>query len=262
MKVFISWSGDRSRAVAELLDSWLRCVIQALRPWISTRDIDRGALWLGEINDHLKDTTTGIVCLTQENKNRPWILFETGALARGLSSNRVCTFLIDLKPSDLVDPLAQFNHTLPNREGLHSLVRTLNSSLGAQSLDPRILDDVFATYWPKFETDFATVLKKHTAETNQVPRPSEDILSEILENTRQLGARVRTMERTLPSTQDSMEREASPARVQRLIKLMMSEGMDSNAVMKELGRLGVPFQPGLKAYTDCLAEAVSKNSPS
>src|SRR5690349_13640049 len=116
MKVFISWSGARSRAVAELLNDWLKCVLQALRPWLSTQDIDRGALWFTEIHGQLNDTSIGIVCLTQENKNRPWILFESGALAKGLSTSRVCTLLIDLEPSDLDDPLAQFNHTFPRKD--------------------------------------------------------------------------------------------------------------------------------------------------
>jgi hypothetical protein len=68
MKVFLSWSGSRSKEVANLLSEWLCCVIQAARPWISTRDLDRGSLWFGEINDQLKDTSVGIICLTQENK--------------------------------------------------------------------------------------------------------------------------------------------------------------------------------------------------
>ena len=76
MKVFLSWSGERSRLVATLLDEWLRCVLQAIRPWISTKDIDRGSLWFSEIQDQLQDVTTGIICLTQENKEKPWILFE------------------------------------------------------------------------------------------------------------------------------------------------------------------------------------------
>ena len=139
MKVFLSWSGDRSRKVANLLSDWLCCVIQASRPWISTRDLDRGSLWFGEINDQLKDTTVGIICLTQENENRPWILFEAGALAKGLSTARVCTFLIDLVSKDIEDPLAQFNHTFPNRDSVLGLIRTLNGTLGNSSLDPRIV---------------------------------------------------------------------------------------------------------------------------
>jgi hypothetical protein len=61
MKIFVSWSGRRSKAVAELMSDWLKCVIQASQPWISTRDIDRGAIWFSEINDKLKDVSVGIV---------------------------------------------------------------------------------------------------------------------------------------------------------------------------------------------------------
>jgi hypothetical protein len=194
MKVFLSWSGTRSKATAELLSEWLKCVIQAIRPWISSRDIDRGALWFSQISDQLNDSSIGIVCLTQENKNKPWILFEVGALAKGLSQNRVCTFLIDLKSTDLEDPLAQFNHTFPTKASMSGLVRTLNSSLKENSLEERVLNNIFETYWPQFEQEFAAILTS-TPET-EVPegRSEQSILMEILETTRGLNTRVRKLE--------------------------------------------------------------------
>jgi hypothetical protein len=123
MKVFISWSKSLSKECAEILSDWIKCTLQASEPWISSKDIDKGSLWFNEINDQLKDTKVGIVCLTKENKDNPWILFESGALAKGLSVNRVCTFLIDLSPADLANPLAQFNHTIPDQDGMKSLLR-------------------------------------------------------------------------------------------------------------------------------------------
>ena len=194
MKVFLSWSGNRSKAVAELLSEWLSCVIQAVRPWISTRDLDRGALWFGEINDQLQETTIGIICLTQENRARPWILFEAGALAKGLSTSRVCTFLIDLDPRDVEDPLAQFNHTLPTKEGFHSLVKTLNSALGSNGLDIRTLDQVFETYWPQLEDRFSFTLHQTVSAEPAKPRDKEDILGEILENTRLMSVKIINLE--------------------------------------------------------------------
>ena len=194
MKVFLSWSGTRSREIANLLSDWLCCVIQASRPWVSSRDLDRGSLWFGEINDQLKDTSVGIICLTQENKNRPWILFEAGALAKGLSTARVCTLLIDLEPKDIEDPLAQFNHTFPTKESVLGLVRTLNGTLGSASLDIRILEQVFNTYWPQFESRFKEILATTESIGPSKPRPKEDVLGEILENTRVLGTRIRKLE--------------------------------------------------------------------
>ena len=224
MKVFISWSGARSRAAAELLSEWVKCVLQATRPWISTRDVDRGALWFSEINDQLKDTTVGIVCLTQENKHKPWILFETGALAKGLSSNRVCTFLVDLSPADLEDPLAQFNHTHPDREGVGALVRTLNGCLGTLGLDERILNQVLDTYWDQFDEKFKALIKQHPIDHKPEPRSEKSLLSEILENTRSVNSRLRQLE---------IRREDDVA---RFVRDFVPSEPQSRRVMHEIAR--------------------------
>ncbi|SSB97758.1 TIR domain-containing protein [Pseudomonas sp. 43mfcvi1.1] len=194
MKVFVSWSGQRSKVVAELISDWIKCVLQASQPWISTRDIDKGAIWFSEISDQLKDTAAGIVCLTQENKNKPWILFETGALAKGLSTNRVCTFLIDLQSSEIEDPLAQFNHTFPERTSMWGLTCSLNACLDQNRLDERILRQVFDTYWPQFDQKFKEAIKNTPQAENVEPRSEQSILAEILSNTRSLSSRVRELE--------------------------------------------------------------------
>ena len=235
MNVFLSWSGQRSKEVASLISDWLCCVIQASRPWISSRDLDRGSLWFGEINDQLKDTTVGIICLTQENKARPWILFEAGALAKGLSTSRVCTFLIDLEPKDIEDPLAQFNHTFPNRESVLGLVKTLNSSLGQSGLDIRILEQVFSTYWPQFEERFQIALKGKEAHVHSKPRPKEDVLGEILENTRTLNSRIRRLEaeNELYRNKEMIEVNSDARLIQA--KQMIMAGLPLDYVVDKLG---------------------------
>ncbi|MDB6154771.1 MAG: hypothetical protein JWL90_3224 [Chthoniobacteraceae bacterium] len=195
MKVFLSWSGNRSKAIAEVLDTWIKCVIQAVTPWISTKNIDRGSIWFSEISDQLADTKLGIICLTQENKNKPWILFEAGALAKGLNSNRVCTILIDLKPSDIIaNPLSQFNHTTPDKDGIWQLVQTINSVLGDKALSPTVLERVFETYWPQFEEKFKAVLESVPYLADETPQPKEALLEEILTTMRGLERQVRQLE--------------------------------------------------------------------
>lgn len=240
MKVFLSWSGNRSREIANLLSDWLCCVIQASRPWISTRDLDRGSLWFGEINDQLKDTTVGIICLTQENKSRPWILFEAGALAKGLSTARVCTLLVDLEPKDIEDPLAQFNHTFPTRESILGLVRTLNGTLGAAGLDMRVLEQVFNTYWPQFESRFKEVLASTESAGPSKPRPKEDVLGEILENTRMLSSRIRKLEyeteRASERVRAHPEYDMSPSDLREEIRALTVAGAPPELILERLRR--------------------------
>lgn len=142
MKVFISWAGEKSKKVAILLEEWIKMVIQASEPWLST-NIQSGSLWFQELNEQLKEVTIGVVCVTAENREKPWILFEAGALAKGLTTTRVCTLLIDLKNEDIQQPLAQFNHTYPTKEGMVKLMTTINNHQEKNSLPHHILLKVF-----------------------------------------------------------------------------------------------------------------------
>ena len=96
MKVFLSWSGEKSQAVAEQLRHWIPCVIQTLEPWMSKHDIRAGMRWANELGGRLSETKFGIVCLTKSNTSAPWILFEAGALAKTVDETYVCPYLVDL----------------------------------------------------------------------------------------------------------------------------------------------------------------------
>jgi hypothetical protein len=109
MKIFISWSGDKSKEIAEFLKNWIEQIIQAAEPWISV-DIEKGKRWNSEISDKLENSKVGIFCITKENLNSPWILFEAGAISKS-SDSYVCTFLIDINPTDLTGPLSLFQAT-------------------------------------------------------------------------------------------------------------------------------------------------------
>jgi hypothetical protein len=196
MKVFISWSKSLSQECAEILQEWIKCTLQASQPWMSSQDLDKGTVWFNEINTQLSDTTIGIVCLTQENKNNPWILFEAGALAKGLTDKRVYTLLIDLKPSDIEPPLSQFNHTSPTKADMKKLLISINKQLGDNGLEDKILNQVFETYWPQFYDRFKKAIKEHPPgeDVKDNLRTPDDMLLEILNTTRHLDKRIRHVE--------------------------------------------------------------------
>ncbi len=195
MNVFISWSGERSHAVALVLHDWVMAVIQAAKPWISSTDIDRGAMWMSDINIRLHDSSVGIFCLTRENKNAPWILFEAGAIAKGMPTNRICTLLIDLEPTEITGPLGQFNHTRCNKGDIFKLAQTLNYALNDKRLEDAQLLKAFEAHWPAFDHDFAQALKATPDNTPAAPAPStDDVLAEILSTVRALSKRVNSLE--------------------------------------------------------------------
>ncbi|HEX8265309.1 MAG TPA: hypothetical protein VF596_07770 [Pyrinomonadaceae bacterium] len=59
MKIFISWSGERSHQVAQALFSWLPKVIQTIEPFLSSENIESGSRWHTEIASQLESTNFG-----------------------------------------------------------------------------------------------------------------------------------------------------------------------------------------------------------
>lgn len=153
MEVFLSWSKPRSKEVALVLRPWLQSVVQALRPWMSETDIDRGSRGLQEIAEHLSRAEFGIICVTPENKDEPWLLFEAGALSKSVDRARVCPVLFDLEPHDLTGPLSQFQAARFERDDMLALVRSINETWDEQDmrLATSLLDESFEERWPRLE---------------------------------------------------------------------------------------------------------------
>lgn len=200
MRVFLSWSGERSGQVAAALRVWLTDVLHALDPWISSEDIDKGAQWNLQLAEGLQSTSVGIVCLTPENLNAPWILFESGALARSVHASRVCTYLLELRPTDIHGPLASFQATEANRTDTLRLLRMLNGQLGEHARPDDQLSRAFEKWWPEFEGALVTIrLKRPSA---PVARPERELLEDILRS-------VRRQERSSADVERSWRQEYS-----------------------------------------------------
>jgi hypothetical protein len=182
--VFISWSGDRSKVIADGLYEWLPMVVQSVKPWMSSHSIDKGSRGALEMAKALDGTRVGITCLTPENLAEPWILYEAGCLSKTIDdSTRLCTYLLGgLKNRDIEQPLAQFQHTSPTETDTRFLVQTINKAVGGdEPLTEKTLDAVFKQFWP--------ILKNHLDAFPSAPQPltkrsTDDMIAEILEFTR------------------------------------------------------------------------------
>lgn len=192
MKVFLSWSKPRSQRVAELLNNWIPCVLQSVETWFSSQNIEDGELWFNSIQGQVAEIINGVICLTKENVNEPWILFEAGGLAKGLEKSRIYILLIDLSSNDiLLSPLSAFNHTKPTEDGIRKLMHVINGRT-VKPISPSVVDQVFNKFWPDFETKFnqiiATTEPVNEGNQEQVEvgndKDIQRLLEEILKNVR------------------------------------------------------------------------------
>lgn len=188
MKVFISWSGNLSLKVALVFRDWLPSVIQSIEPYVSSEDIDKGARWSTDIAKELENSTFGILCVTRENLEAPWLSFEAGALSKTMEKTFVTPFLFDIKRSEVQGPILQFQSTIFEKDDIKKMVKTLNKACGEGGIADNRLDTTFDVWYPRLE-DSLNRLKNAESENNETQEtedltPSVAILEEILELTR------------------------------------------------------------------------------
>jgi len=168
MRIFVGWSGRRSRQIAEALRGWLPQVLQAADPWTSSVDLAAGPKWVRQIEYELRETRAGIVCLTPENLQAPWLLVGTGALwARG---SVIIPYLLDFAPTELTGPLARFQAVQAGREGTWQLVQTLNRMLDERSVSPQVLTEAFDRAWPTLESRVEGALETRPTAISKPPK--------------------------------------------------------------------------------------------
>jgi hypothetical protein len=186
MKVFISWSGETSKNIAEILRQWLPSVIQVVKPYYSPDDIAKGARWSTEIAIELDESKIGLICLTKDNLSSPWIMFEAGALSKNIDSSKVCPILFGVEPSDIKGPLVQFQAAKFTKEEVKRVVRMMNLELGENSLVSEVFENVFEMWWPKLEEKVKIEMQSPVKSVGKNARSERDILEEILSLSRNI----------------------------------------------------------------------------
>lgn len=189
MKVFISWSGEKSKVAALALRDWLPKVIQRVEPWISSSDIEAGKRWNQELSNQLQETKFGIICVTKDNFDAPWLNFEAGAIAKTVGKDSyACPYLIGIDPSDLPSgPLTQFQAKRSNKNDTYDLVSCMNKCISDGRLSEELLKSIFEKWWPDLDEQLQQLPSTESLDTEE--RPSSDMIKEILEIVRDLSFR-------------------------------------------------------------------------
>lgn len=186
MKIFISWSGDYSKAIAAALDEWLPEIFDGVETFMSDQKIALGDRGLDEIKDSLDKSAYGIILVTKDNENAKWINFEAGALSRAIpdAKARVIPILVDFEnTNDLVGPLTQFQGALMNRKGLLKMAQSIGEGFG---FTEDKVQRKFDKWWPDLEEALAKIEKPEPAEDSSSRRSMPDMLDEILGHIREM----------------------------------------------------------------------------
>lgn len=240
--IFISWSGERSRYVASALREWIPMVIQAAVPFMSEIDIEAGSRSLIEIAKALEGVKLGISCLTPENLNRAWLLYEAGALSKAVDdTTRLCTFLLGgLRPEDVKSPLGMFQATRPEKSGIRKLVGSINNAVSKSPMPENRLDQVFDGLWPNLEESLKSL--PTVADVIESRRSSDDMVAEILEIVRAtLNARKKVdwMDEYMPVLKDFL-----PLLQQTIQKAKQAGVGGTQAAVEGPNALAPPPHPG------------------
>lgn len=199
MKVFVSWSGELSKQIAQMLKIWLPRLIQSLDVFYSPDDIEKGDNWDSKISQELSTCKYGIVCLTAENITAPWIHFEAGALAKTLDA-RVSTLMININPSDIKGPLSRYQATRFEKDDFSQLIESINKALETP-LDNTVLFPLLDALWPTISAEFEKAVSNCVISPPKVSK-KESIdapLEEILQLLRKQNTLLSNPEELLPA---------------------------------------------------------------
>lgn len=188
MKVFISWSGAHSKKLGEAIRDWLPGVLQAVTPYFTPSDIEKGSRWSTDISKELSESQIGILCITQDNIHNDWILFEAGALSKSLEKTHVCPILFGITNTDLTGPLKQFQTTEFDKSDIQKLLGVINKRLEDRKLPQKTLDTVFEKWWPDLEERITKILSE-VEERDEPIRSDRELLEEVLQLSRETARR-------------------------------------------------------------------------
>ena len=170
MKIFLSWSGNRSKSLALALREWLPHVIQQLEPWCSDRDIEAADRPLEVIARELNDTSYGIFCINKDNQAAPWINFEAGAIAKSVNGKPAC-LLMDLEPTEIKGPLGQFQMKECTKNGILDILKSINKRC-EKPLSESHLTASFERCWNEIEPKISLLKSESQQELIEEIKPA------------------------------------------------------------------------------------------
>lgn len=184
---------------------------------MSSSDINSGERWSSVIATQLQETNFGILCVTKENLEAPWLLFEAGALAKSMQEGRVIPLRLDVEPSEIAGPLEQFHSEKADAEGVKKLLTSLNSSWATPVADD-VLQNVFDPMWAVLQKKIEAIPASEAA--HKKSRSQAEVLEDLVSNVRNMDIRLRDTMDDDPFMRRKFRRRMHPGMMMELAHLI------------------------------------------
>ena len=161
-KIFISWSGEHGKVIAQVLKQGLECDIFSgkVKCFVSDTNITCGDDWRNKINKVLKAAQFGIVCVTKDTIISPWIHFEAGAL---IGNNiKTVPLLFNCNENALLGtPLLEKQHVqFHDRIKFCQMINDINEELQLTDISKSQLDEITKKVYTKLQEELRGVFDR------------------------------------------------------------------------------------------------------
>ena len=188
MKIFVSWSKQKSRRLAEATKKLILNVLGNSVQIFFSPDMYRGTCVDNEIHNNLLGSDKCIVCITSENYKNPWLMYEAGVVygahfSSPGSNNIVVPFLFEHIPewSSWVDkPL--------NRYAPIDVYHSNSDSLRCKNEIKRFLEEIaresgtkvhnFNNCWKIYEDSVKEILNSEQV----IPENCRDLVDQLMQD--------------------------------------------------------------------------------
>ena len=167
--LFISWSGNPSKEIGEILKRWLESIFDELDIFFSD-EMQPGSRWSIELAKKLEDCQVGIFIYTRGNLNSLWMAFEAGALSKSIQTGQVIPLIFGAGAAELTGPLSQFQARRFNKEGLLHILGVINKSCLKSIKTKEYLNNNLNFTWKVLDSSIKSCLDKY--ENNERIEPN------------------------------------------------------------------------------------------
>ena len=187
MNLFLSWSKNKSKCLAEATKRFLEKVLGDSIKIFFSPNMYLGSCVDNEIHRNLLECKKCLVCITADNFKNPWLLYEAGVVYGANYASGSKTIVIPILFEDIPDWSSWIDKPLNRYVPIQMYDTNRDFSSGKNSFEKflkQIADDEgiavynFSKNWNIYKNEIKSILDSEQT----IPRECQDLYSRILEN--------------------------------------------------------------------------------